>query len=67
VTVDEAWALFGIPKKRGQKADVKKRYLEFVSKHHPDKFRAPKQKAEAEAQLVLANLAWDLLQRHCRW
>lgn len=66
ITVDEAWLLFGIPMKRGRKEDVKKRYLEFVSKNHPDKFKGKKQEV-ANAQLVRANAAWELLQRHCNW
>ena len=67
ITVDEAWALFGIPQKRGRKEDVKKRYLEFVFKHHPDKAKTKKQKDTASAQLTRANLAWSLLEKHCKW
>jgi hypothetical protein len=65
LTVDEAWALFGIPQKRGLKADVKARYLAFVAKHHPDKH--PDDQVGATAQLARANQAWVLLQKHCRW
>ena len=67
ITVDEAWALFGIPQKRGRKEDVKKRSLEFVFKHHPDKAKTKKQKDTASAQLTRANLAWSLLEKHCKW
>jgi len=62
--VSDAWLLFGIPKKRGSREDVKARYLEFVFEHHPDRAADP---IEAAKQLVRANLAWALLQRHCRW
>jgi hypothetical protein len=63
LTVDDAWLLFGIPKKRGAKDEVKQRYLEFVAKYHPDK----PENAGTTDQLKRANLAWALLQKHCRW
>lgn len=65
LTVDEAWRLFGIPQKRGRKEDVKKRYLEFIQKHHPDKH--PKNQKKANEQCSRANQAWALLQKHCKW
>ncbi len=65
LTVDDAWAIFGIPKKRAPKDDVKRRYIAFVAKWHPDKH--PEDQAVATAQLARANLAWTLLQKHCRW
>jgi hypothetical protein len=64
LTVNDAWALFGIAKKRATKDEVKRRYLEFVFKHHPDRnLDSP----EAQANLTRANLALALLQKHCRW
>jgi hypothetical protein len=65
MTVDDAWILFGITKKRGTKEDVKRLYLAFVAIHHPDKH--PNDQARASAQLVRANAAWTLLQKHCKW
>jgi hypothetical protein len=65
LTVGEAWRLFGIPQMRASRDEVKKRYLEFVARHHPDKHL--NDEAFATAQLVRANAAWALLQRHCRW
>ncbi len=65
VTVDDAWALFGIAQKRAPKDEVKRRYLAFAAKWHPDKH--PDDTATATAQLVRANAAYALLQKHCRW
>ncbi|HTP97928.1 MAG TPA: J domain-containing protein [Casimicrobiaceae bacterium] len=65
LTVDDAWRIFGIPQKRGQAADVKRRYIAFLAKWHPD--RHPNDTATATAQFVRAKAAWELLQKHCRW
>src|SRR5579864_5781111 len=37
ISVDEAWALFGITKKRATREEVKARYLKLIAKYHPDK------------------------------
>jgi curved DNA-binding protein CbpA len=63
--VDDAWALFGIPQKRAPRDEVKRLYLLFVAKWHPDKH--VNDEATATAQLTRANAAWVLLQKHCRW
>lgn len=65
LTVDDAWALFGIPQKRAPRDEVKHRYLLFASKWHPDKH--PEDQVTATAHLMRANAAWALLQKHCRW
>jgi DnaJ domain len=65
LTVDDAWAIFGIPQKRAQEADVRRRYIAFLAKWHPD--RHPEDQATATAQFVRAKAAWELLQKHCRW
>jgi DnaJ-class molecular chaperone len=69
VTVDEAWKMFGIPQKRGARDDVRKRYLAFVAKHHPDKIAGASKKKQKEAteRCARANVAWSLLEKHCRW
>ncbi len=66
LTVDEAWEIFGIPQKRAPRDEVKRRYLAFAAKWHPDKHSAADQ-AEATSQLSRANAAWALLQKHCHW
>lgn len=66
LTVDDAWALFGIPQKRSTKDEVKRRYIALVAKVHPDS-RPPEERVEATAQLKRANAAWALLQRYCKW
>ena len=65
LTVDDAWAIFGVAQKRAPRDDVKRRYLAFAAKWHPDK--NPNDEATATAQLARANAAWALLQKHCRW
>lgn len=65
LTVDDAWGLFGIAKKRASKDEVKKRYLAFVSMHHPDKH--PEDTSGATTRLMQANLAFKLLEKHCKW
>jgi hypothetical protein len=65
LSVDEAWELFGIAQKRGSQEDVKKRYHAFVTLYHPDKNQH--RVDWATAQLVRANAAWALLQKHCGW
>ncbi len=65
LTVDDAWAIFGIPQKRASRDEVKHRYLLFAAKWHPDK--NPEDQVTATAQLSRANAAWALLQKHCRW
>jgi len=66
LTVDDAWGIFGIAKKRGTKTEVKKRYLDYVAANHPDK--APESEREARTtRLMQANLAFKLLERHCKW
>jgi hypothetical protein len=64
VTVDEAWELFGIAKKRGTRLEVKKRYLAFVALNHPDRPDAPNDAADL---LLKANAAFALLERYCKW
>ena len=64
VTVDEAWELFGIAKKRGTRSEVKKRYLAFVALVHPDRPDAPNDAADL---LLKANAAFALLERYCKW
>ncbi len=65
LTVDDAWAIFGIAKKRATKEEVKKSYLAFVHKHHPD--RHPGNEVDATTRLMHANLAFKLLEKHCKW
>ena len=65
LTVDDAWAIFGVAQKRAPRDDVTRRYLAFAAKWHPDK--NPNDEATATAQLARANAAWALLQKHCRW
>ena len=65
LTVDEAWAIFGVAQKRAPRDEVKRRYLAFVSRWHPDKHL--EDQSAATAQLVRANAAYALLQKHCRW
>jgi len=64
VTVDEAWELFGIAKKRGTRLEVKKKYLAFVAMNHPDRPDAP---SDAADLLLKANAAFVLLERYCKW
>lgn len=64
VTVDEAWELFGIAKKRGVRPEVKKMYLAYVAANHPDKPDAP---PDAAKLLLKANAAFALLERYCKW
>ena len=64
VTVDEAWELFGVAKKRGTRLEVKKRYLAFVALNHPDRPDAPNDAADL---LLKANAAFALLERYCKW
>ena len=64
VTVDEAWELFGVAKKRGTRLEVKKRYLAFVALNHPDRPDAP---SDAADLLLKANAAFVLLERSCKW
>jgi hypothetical protein len=61
-SVDEAWAFFGIKKKRATEAQIKKMYRNFMARFHPDKGRA-----DAAQQSLRANAAWDLLRKHCKW
>jgi hypothetical protein len=65
LTVDDAWELFGVVKTRGTKIHVKRRYLAFVSIHHPDKH--PDDEVGATAQLARANAAYTLLKKYCKW
>jgi hypothetical protein len=65
LTVDDAWQIFGVAQKRAPRADVKRRYLAFAAKWHPDKH--PDDQVTATAQLVRANAAYALLAKHCRW
>jgi DnaJ domain len=65
MSVDDAWIMFGITKKRGTKEDVKKIYLAFITAHHPDKH--PNNQKWATEQFVRAGNAWALLQKHCNW
>lgn len=65
ITVDEAWHLFGFPKKRAVKEDVKASYLALMKKYHPD--RNAKNQAKATEYATKINAAWVLLQRHCKW
>ena len=65
ITVDEAWHLFGFPKKRATREAVKERYLALVVKYHPD--RHIRQETKATEAVVKINAAWTLLQRHCKW
>jgi hypothetical protein len=64
VSVDEAWEMFGIAKKRGTRLEVKKRYLAFVASNHPDRPDAP---PDAAKLLLKANAAFALLERYCKW
>jgi hypothetical protein len=64
VSVDEAWELFGIAKKRATRLEVKKRYLAFVTRNHPDRPDAP---PDAAMLLLKANAAFSLLERYCKW
>ena len=64
VTVDEAWELFGVAKKRGTRLEDKKRYLAFVALNHPDRPDAP---SDAADLLLKANAAFVLLERYCKW
>jgi hypothetical protein len=67
-TVDEAWALFGIAKKRAAKATVKTIYREFMAKWHPDRHASdPAKLLLANFQSLRANAAWTILEKHCRW
>ena len=68
-TVDEAWELFGIKRKRATKAEVKKIYRALQAKWHPDRHmrRGAKERKMAELQSSRANLAWTILERHCKW
>ena len=63
--MDDAWAIFGIPQKRAPRDVVKRRYLAFAAKWHPDKH--PDDQVMATRQLARANGAWALLQKHCKW
>jgi hypothetical protein len=65
LTVDEAWLLFGFPKKRATRDAVKARYLSLIVKYHPD--RHIKNEAKATEYTRYINAAWVLLQRHCKW
>ena len=65
LTVDDAWALFGITQKRAPKNIVKSRYRAFAAKWHPDYH--PEDQVTATAQLTRANAAWTLLEKHCKW
>lgn len=64
ITVDEAWELFGIGKKRGTRAEVTKRYRLYVAANHPDRPDAP---PDAADRLLRANAAFARLERYCRW
>jgi hypothetical protein len=63
-TVDEAWAFFGIAKKRAHKDDVKDAYRLFMIRWHPDRCAQPD---KAKKQSLRANAAWALLKKHCKW
>jgi hypothetical protein len=65
MTVDDAWRLFGFPKKRATKEDAKERYLSLVIKYHPDRHIA-NEKLATECTVKI-NTAWALLQKHCKW
>ncbi len=65
LTVDDAWGIFGIAKKRATREEVKKRYLAFVHENHPD--RHPGNEATMTTRLMQANLALKLLEKHCKW
>jgi hypothetical protein len=64
VSVDESWEMFGIAKKRGTRAEVKKRYLAFVAANHPDRPDAP---SNAPELLLKANAAFARLEQYCKW
>jgi hypothetical protein len=49
----------------GERDEVKKRYLEIVTKHHPDKH--PQQQREATEIVARANVAWGILREHHGW
>jgi hypothetical protein len=65
ISVDEAWSLFGIKKKRGTKEEIKGIYLKLVAKHHPD--RNPEDPVAAHQQTVKINAAYAALKRHCKF
>lgn len=69
MTVDEAWELFGIKRKRATKAEVKRLHRDWQTRWHPDKFVCSSKKAEEKAkiQFLRASMAWTILERHCKW
>jgi hypothetical protein len=65
MNVNDAWHLFGFPRKRAMKDEVKARYLSLIVENHPDRHMADEKTASENT--VLINAAWTLLQRHCKW
>ena len=65
ISVDEAWSLFGITKKRATREEVKSIYLKLVAEYHPDKNQHDP--ATATQYMVRINAAFAALKRHCKW
>jgi hypothetical protein len=65
LNVNDAWHLFGFPKKRATRDEVKSRYLSLIVKYHPDRHIAHEK--QATEYTIKINAAWTLLQRHCKW
>ncbi len=65
ISVDEAWEVFGISKKRATQEQVRSIYLKLVAKYHPDK--NPNNQAAATQAMVKINAAFAALKRHCKW
>ena len=65
ISVDEAWALFGIVKKRATEDEVKQRYRKLAAKYHPD--RNASDQAAATKNMMRINAAYAALKRHCKW